>query len=244
MIFLYYYDDLKYTSDILRTRLLISACPSGYYGADCKQKCVCERGECNRFRGCVCAGMHGARCETPGENHFNSKRVKLSCVSGIYGLNPCLHVVSSKDTRPVIMSSLRDIELNSGVTHTINCSASGQPAPLHGEITLVRPDKSTLYVSCIAVTSSLQCFSTSLCPLISEKSDSLFCFSQAVDTQTENNQTTSTFSLEKNTLSAAGRWLCQVKTKNFQEEKEFMVTVKGEILQPSPFLSQQSSKQS
>lgn len=72
----------------------------------------------------------------------------------------------------------------------------------------------------------------------------IFCFSQAVDTQTENNQTTSTFSLEKTTLSAAGRWLCQVKTKTFLEEKEFMVNVKGEILQPSPFLYRQRSKQS
>ncbi|XP_067295907.1 angiopoietin-1 receptor [Pseudorasbora parva] len=137
------------------------ACPPGYYGADCKQKCECEQDKCNRFRGCVCAGKHGARCEKP-------------------------------DARPVIMS-LREIELNSGVTYTANCSASGQPAPLHGEITLVKPDKSTVY---------------------------------AVDTQTENDQTTSTFRVEKITASAAGRWLCQVKTKHFQEEKEFMVNVK------------------
>lgn len=72
----------------------------------------------------------------------------------------------------------------------------------------------------------------------------LFCFSQAVDTQTEKNQTTSTFMVENITVSAAGRWLCQVKVKHFQEEKEFMVIVKGEILQLSPFPSQQSSKNS
>lgn len=72
----------------------------------------------------------------------------------------------------------------------------------------------------------------------------LFCFSQAVDTQTEKNQTTSTFRVENITVSAAGRWLCQVKIKRFQEEKEFMVIVKGEILQLSPFPSQQSSKNS
>ncbi|KAK9975468.1 hypothetical protein ABG768_023507 [Culter alburnus] len=137
-------------------------CPSGYYGADCKQKCECDQSECNRFRGCVCAGRHGARCESP-------------------------------DTRPVIVSSPRDIELNSGVTYMVNCSASGQPAPLHGEITLVKPDKTTVY---------------------------------AVDTQTEKNQTTSTFMVENITVSAAGRWLCQVKVKHFQEEKEFMVIVK------------------
>lgn len=72
MIFLYYYDDLlEYMSDILRTQCgLISDCPSGYYGADCKQKCECEQSKCNRFRGCECEGRHGARCESTGEN-FN-----------------------------------------------------------------------------------------------------------------------------------------------------------------------------
>ncbi|XP_016339988.1 tyrosine-protein kinase receptor Tie-2-like [Sinocyclocheilus anshuiensis] len=138
------------------------ACPAGYYGADCKQKCECEQSKCSRFRGCVCEGRHGARCQKP-------------------------------DTRPVIVSSLRDIELNSGITYTVNCSASGQPAPLHGEITLVKPDKTTVY---------------------------------AVDTQTENDQTTSAFRVEKITVSAAGRWSCQVKTKHYQEEKEFIVNVK------------------
>ncbi|XP_051523231.1 tyrosine-protein kinase receptor Tie-2 [Myxocyprinus asiaticus] len=139
------------------------ACPVGFYGAGCKQKCECERGvKCDRFRGCVCAGWHGARCE------------KL-------------------DVRPVITSSLRDTELNAGAVYTVNCSASGQPAPLHGEITLLKPDKTTIY---------------------------------AVDTHTHNDQTTSMFRVEKITISDAGRWLCQLKTTNFQEEKEFMVNVK------------------
>ncbi|KAK2910774.1 hypothetical protein Q8A67_002907 [Cirrhinus molitorella] len=137
-------------------------CPAGYYGANCKLKCECEQEKCNRFRGCVCVGRHGARCEEP-------------------------------DVRPVILSSLRDTELNSGSMYTVNCSASGRPAPLHGEITLVKPDKTTVY---------------------------------AADTQTENDQTTSTFRVEKITVSAAGRWLCQVKTKHYQEEKEFIVNVK------------------
>ncbi|XP_016300379.1 tyrosine-protein kinase receptor Tie-2-like [Sinocyclocheilus anshuiensis] len=138
------------------------ACPAGYYGADCKQKCECEQSKCSRFRGCVCEGRHGARCEKP-------------------------------DTRPVIVSSLRDIELNSGITYRVNCSASGWPAPLHGEITLVKPDKTIVY---------------------------------AVDTQTENDKTTSAFRVEKISVSAAGRWSCQVKTKHYQEEKEFIVNVK------------------
>lgn len=49
---------------------VIPACPAGYYGADCKQKCECEQGTCDRFRGCVCEGRHGARCERPGDNHW------------------------------------------------------------------------------------------------------------------------------------------------------------------------------
>ncbi|XP_056600994.1 tyrosine-protein kinase receptor Tie-2 isoform X2 [Triplophysa dalaica] len=91
------------------------ACPAGYYGAGCNQECKCEvEGKCDRFRGCVCAGKHGARCE-------------------------------KTDMRPVIMSSLRDTEINTGVEYRVNCSATGRPPPLHGEISLVKADKSTLY---------------------------------------------------------------------------------------------------
>lgn len=56
-----------------------------------------------------------------------------------------------KDMRPVIMSSLRDTEINTGVEYRVNCSAAGRPAPLHGEISLVKADKSTLYVSPITL---------------------------------------------------------------------------------------------
>ncbi|XP_035291554.1 tyrosine-protein kinase receptor Tie-2-like [Anguilla anguilla] len=40
------------------------ACPHGYYGAGCRLKCECgDAGVCDRYRGCVCGGRHGARCE-------------------------------------------------------------------------------------------------------------------------------------------------------------------------------------
>uniref|UniRef100_A0A8C8BUQ4 receptor protein-tyrosine kinase n=1 Tax=Oncorhynchus tshawytscha TaxID=74940 RepID=A0A8C8BUQ4_ONCTS len=40
------------------------ACPPGFYGADCRLTCECgDKGHCDRFRGCVCVGRHGARCE-------------------------------------------------------------------------------------------------------------------------------------------------------------------------------------
>ncbi|XP_060769413.1 tyrosine-protein kinase receptor Tie-2 isoform X1 [Neoarius graeffei] len=90
------------------------ACAPGFYGAGCKLKCVCDKdGKCDRFRGCVCPGRHGARCE-------------------------------KEDKAPVIVS-LKDTELNSGAPYTIICSVHGQPAPLHGEIILLKPDKSIVY---------------------------------------------------------------------------------------------------
>ncbi|XP_077091618.1 angiopoietin-1 receptor [Siphateles boraxobius] len=234
------------------TRLIVRSCKAGLWGVNCTKPCVpcANGGVCHDGTGeCICPpGFKGPACQTVcGEGRFGPSCKErcvdglcrslvfclrdpygCSCASGWKGLN-CSEACPSgyygadckqkcvcergecnrfrgcvcpgrhgarcerQDTRLVIVSSLREIELNSGATLTINCSASGQPTPLHGEITLVKPDKSMLY---------------------------------AVDTQTENDQTTSTFRVEKTSLSAAGRWLCQVKTKNFQEEKEFMVNVK------------------
>uniref|UniRef100_A0AAY4A4P1 receptor protein-tyrosine kinase n=1 Tax=Denticeps clupeoides TaxID=299321 RepID=A0AAY4A4P1_9TELE len=91
------------------------ACPEGYYGAGCKLSCQCgPKGKCDRFRGCVCPGRHGSRCE-------------------------------NEDKAPVVVSTLRDVELNSGSLYEVNCTATGHPAPLHGEIMLVKPDKTPVY---------------------------------------------------------------------------------------------------
>uniref|UniRef100_A0AAY4A4Q0 receptor protein-tyrosine kinase n=1 Tax=Denticeps clupeoides TaxID=299321 RepID=A0AAY4A4Q0_9TELE len=93
------------------------ACPEGYYGAGCKLSCQCgPKGKCDRFRGCVCPGRHGSRCENEG----NVNKVDIT---------------------------LRDVELNSGSLYEVNCTATGHPAPLHGEIMLVKPDKTPVYVS-------------------------------------------------------------------------------------------------
>ncbi|XP_064833309.1 angiopoietin-1 receptor-like isoform X2 [Oncorhynchus masou masou] len=92
-----------------------TACPPGFYGADCRLPCECGgKGHCDRFRGCVCAGRHGARCE-------------------------------KEDRPPVVVSNLMDTEVNAGVQYIVNCSATGQPAPLHSEIVLLKPGKTRIY---------------------------------------------------------------------------------------------------
>uniref|UniRef100_A0A8C7VDK1 receptor protein-tyrosine kinase n=1 Tax=Oncorhynchus mykiss TaxID=8022 RepID=A0A8C7VDK1_ONCMY len=49
------------------------ACPPGFYGADCRLTCECgDKGHCDRFRGCVCVGRHGARCEKEARTAFIS----------------------------------------------------------------------------------------------------------------------------------------------------------------------------
>ncbi|KAK6322894.1 hypothetical protein J4Q44_G00076860 [Coregonus suidteri] len=91
------------------------ACSPGFYGAGCKLTCECgDKGKCDRFRGCVCVGRHGARCE-------------------------------KEDRAPVVVSNLVDAELNAGIQYVVNCSATGQPAPLHREIILLKPDKTRIY---------------------------------------------------------------------------------------------------
>ncbi|KTF73587.1 hypothetical protein cypCar_00036319 [Cyprinus carpio] len=184
-------------------------CGEGRFGRSCKERCV--DGVCRSLLfclrepyGCSCAsgwrgfncseacpaGYYGADCKQKCECEQGKCNRFRGCVcEGRHGAR-----CEKPDMRPVIVSSLRDIELNSGITYTVNCSASGRPAPLHGEITLVKPDKTTVY---------------------------------AVDTQTENDQTTSVFRVEKITVSVTGRWSCQVKTKHYQEEKEFIVNVKA-----------------
>ncbi|MGH0180312.1 UNVERIFIED_CONTAM: hypothetical protein FKN15_003944, partial [Acipenser sinensis] len=93
------------------------ACPPGYYGAGCKLKCECrDRGVCDHFRGCLCKGWHGQHCEKEG----------------------------SQDVPPQVTSNLRDVELNYGITYSLNCSATGYPPLLHGEIMLLKPDKTTV----------------------------------------------------------------------------------------------------
>ncbi|XP_041915335.1 tyrosine-protein kinase receptor Tie-2 [Alosa sapidissima] len=91
-------------------------CPAGYYGAGCKLRCMCGgKGKCDRYRGCVCPGRHGSRCE-------------------------------GEDKPPVVVSTFRDTEeLNAGVVYAVNCSARGQPVPLHGDIILLKPDRTPVY---------------------------------------------------------------------------------------------------
>ncbi|MGH0147435.1 UNVERIFIED_CONTAM: hypothetical protein FKN15_031526 [Acipenser sinensis] len=105
------------SNKVYTVKMLDEACPPGYYGAGCKLKCECrDRGVCDRFRGCLCKGWHGQRCEKEG----------------------------SQDVPPQVTSNLRDVELNYGITYSLNCSATGYPPLLHGEIMLLKPDKTTV----------------------------------------------------------------------------------------------------
>lgn len=56
-------------------------------------------------------------------------------------------------------------------------------------------------------------------------------FSQPIDTDTGDVQTTSSFKVDKITVRDTGRWICQVKTQAGQAEKEFMIHVKGKSRQ-------------
>ncbi|XP_067839577.1 angiopoietin-1 receptor isoform X2 [Heptranchias perlo] len=89
------------------------ACDPGYYGADCLLNCECVNGGiCDRFRGCVCLqGWHGLHCEKEG-----------------FG-----------DVPPQLVDPSGSIEVNTGVTLHLNCTATGHPLPVHGNIQLITP---------------------------------------------------------------------------------------------------------
>lgn len=48
---------------------LFIACQPGYYGPDCKLRCMCTNGEtCDRFQGCLCSPRRqGLQCEKEGK---------------------------------------------------------------------------------------------------------------------------------------------------------------------------------
>lgn len=64
-------------------RVLFPECPAGFYGADCRQRCLCQNGAtCNRTNGkCTCvSGWTGTACElgksscTLPQNHLQMDR--------------------------------------------------------------------------------------------------------------------------------------------------------------------------
>lgn len=56
----------------------------------------------------------------------------------------------------------------------------------------------------------------------------VFLLDQAVDTETVDDQTTSTFRVESIRVADSGSWICQVKTTSVQVEEVFVIDVKGE----------------
>lgn len=91
-----------------------------------------------------------------GHSDFCPKRSLAECGLNVHQeevcspalLFTCLPVVplSSPDEPPGILSHLGNEELNAGSTYKVNCSTSGRPAPLHGEILLLRPDGTPVHV--------------------------------------------------------------------------------------------------
>ena len=125
-----------------------AACPPQYYGAGCKLRCECGlKGKCDRFRGCVCPGRHGARCQRQGKARQSLRFPSPRRSSALSECIPALTRFLSTDEAPVVVGHLMSTELNSGIEYIANCTATGQPVPLHGEIHLLKPDKTIIYVS-------------------------------------------------------------------------------------------------
>ncbi|XP_072373584.1 angiopoietin-1 receptor isoform X2 [Scyliorhinus torazame] len=91
------------------------ACDPGFYGPDCRLKCECiNGGKCDRFRGCLCPQQwQGQHCEKEGLGELP------------------LQLVNPSD----------NIEVNTGMNLRLNCTATGQPMPVHGDIQLLIPHR-------------------------------------------------------------------------------------------------------
>ncbi|XP_068090709.1 angiopoietin-1 receptor isoform X2 [Hyperolius riggenbachi] len=89
------------------------ACPEGFYGPDCKIKCSCARGTCDRFKGCICPeGWRGLTCESEGPPYIP----------------------------PQIREMESNLELNSGIDFKPTCRVSGYPAPSPQDFLLLKDD--------------------------------------------------------------------------------------------------------
>nr|AAI63579.1 Endothelium-specific receptor tyrosine kinase 2 [Danio rerio] len=133
-------------------------CGEGRFGAGCKERCV--DGVCRALvfclrdpYGCSCAsGWRGLSCNDACPDGYYGAGCTQKCVcakgrcdrfrgcvcAGRHG-SRC----EEADSSPVI-SHLRDVEINTGVELSVNCSASGRPAPLHGDITLITANRTTI----------------------------------------------------------------------------------------------------
>ncbi|KAG9354080.1 hypothetical protein JZ751_012204 [Albula glossodonta] len=141
------------------TRLIVRSCPAEAWGNHCSQRCPkCSNGGvCHDKTGeCICPpGFRGQTCEIACPQGFYGAGCKLRCECGDQGKCDrfrgcvCFRRHGSRCEReaqaPTVVSNLGDTELNSGITVTINCTAQGYPPPLHGEIELIKPDKTTVY---------------------------------------------------------------------------------------------------
>ncbi|XP_060695864.1 tyrosine-protein kinase receptor Tie-2 [Hemiscyllium ocellatum] len=146
------------------------ACDPGFYGADCRLKCDCVNGgECDRFEGCLCpVGWQGLHCEKEG---FGEVPFQL-------------------------VSPSSSIEANAGVTLELNCTATGYPLLVHGDIQLLTPHGNKVNPTTTK---------TIMHPV---------------------KQTITFFEVLKISPKDSGNWICRVKTPNRVAVRPFKVSVK------------------
>ncbi|KAJ8260506.1 hypothetical protein COCON_G00162290 [Conger conger] len=138
-------------------------CGKGRFGRLCKNRC--RDGYCRSMvfclqdpYGCSCAtGWWGLNCSEACPQGFYGAGCKLRCECGGQGkcdrFRGCVCAArhgsrcENEDQAPTVVTSLGDSELNAGVIYMLNCTVHGHPAPLHGEIELIKPDKTRIYAT-------------------------------------------------------------------------------------------------
>ncbi|XP_062904976.1 angiopoietin-1 receptor [Mobula hypostoma] len=198
-------------------------CPPGFMGKQCETACAentygqnclgtCKGGSCRSSifclpdpYGCSCAtGWKGLQCDKACDSGYYGANCQLKCecvngqVCNRFRGCLCLHC----DNRgfgvvpPQLVNSSANIEVNTGVTLHINCTATGHPLPVHGNIRLITPHgKEVNLTSTRTITHPV-------------------------------NYTISTFRVAKITPSDSGEWICRVKTSAGIAKRPFNVSVK------------------
>lgn len=198
-------------------------CPPGFMGKQCESACgentygqnctgACKGGNCRLSMfclmdpyGCSCAtGWKGLQCdEACDPNYYGANcQLKCDCYNGEkcdrFRGCLCLHCENEGFgiMLPQLVNSNGNIEVNTGVTMHINCTATGQPRSVDGNIQLITPDGTEVNLTSTRIITH---------PF---------------------NHTISTFSVPKMSPSNSGEWICRVKTPTGMAARSFNVSVK------------------
>ncbi|XP_072904793.1 angiopoietin-1 receptor [Hemitrygon akajei] len=198
-------------------------CPPGFMGKQCETACAentygqncsgaCKGGSCRSSifclpdpYGCSCAtGWKGLQCDTACDFGYYGANCQLKCecangqVCDRFQGCLCLNCNNGGfgNVPPQLVNSSANIEVNTGVTMHINCTATGHPLPVHGNIQLITPHgKEVNLTSTRTITHPV-------------------------------NHIISTFRVAKITPSDSGEWICRVRTPAGFAERRFNVSVK------------------